>query len=182
MSKKNIIILVCSTLFLIFALIVFGYAMILKNRNSSNNTVVTPNTDETIYNSYFFDIDGEKFTLNDFADKPCVVFLWKSDNAKSYDMINLITKYYEEHKNTINFLSINVNEPDIDLQLLEHVKAVNFKIPIYFDTDLTLKEEFNYNVLPELIFMSKDGTIEKEITSEITEDTFLANLELLETE
>ena len=53
----------------------------------------------------------------------------------------LSPEHYEEYKDKIYFLSINVNEPDIDLELIENVKSANFSIPMYFDTDLTLYEE-----------------------------------------
>ena len=43
-------------------------------------------------------------------------------------------------------------------------------------------QEFNYQKLPHIIFMSKDETIFKEVVEEITEDTFLANIELLLTD
>lgn len=180
MNKKNIIILIISILIFIGALFLFIYANSLNSKTDSESndtsTIANSNIEK---DSYFYDIDGNKLNFNDFSDKPCVVFLWKSDDAKSYTIINLITKYYEEYKDKIYFLSINVNEPDIDLELIENVKSANFSIPMYFDTDLTLYEEFYYEKLPDVLFLNQDGKIEKETLEEIDEDAFVANLDLL---
>ena len=182
MSKKNIIILSLCTAFLIFALAFFGYTVYLKQNKTNTKTSNTsvPETKQEV-SQYFYDIDGNKLNLDDFFDKPVVLLLWKSDNSKSYSMISLVTKHYEEYKDKINFLAINVDEANLNLSLIEDVKAANFKIPMYFDTDFKISEEFSYTRFPELIFMSQDGNIEKEVAEQITEDTFLANLELLET-
>lgn len=183
MNKKNIIILTIAILIFIGALVLFLYANSLgtkkqtdENTNTVNTTVEEANNST---DSYFYDIDGNKLTFDNFSDKPLVVFLWKSDDAKSYTIINLITKYYEEYKDKIYFLSINVNEPDIDLELIDNVKAANFSIPMYFDTDLTLYNKFAYTKLPDILFLNTDGNIEKEVSEEIDEDSFVANLDLL---
>lgn len=185
MSKKNVIILVSSILVLLVAIAIFAYAMIVKNNeNTAQSETSIPLVEAPIetVSEYFFDIDGNELKFENFSDNPIVVLLWKSNNSKSYTMINLITKYYEEYKDNINFLAINVNEADIDLDLINDVKAANFKIPMYFDTDLTLENKFNYTKLPEIIFISQNGEIEKEAVEDISEDAFLANLEILKNE
>ena len=182
MNKKSIIILIVSILILLLALAIFVYANFFLKKNSTNNNpqIIQSTVDSTIAKGpFFYDIDGKKYNFDDFADKPLVVFLWKSDDLKSYTIINLITKYYEEYKDTINFLSINVNEPDIDLELIDNVKAANFKIPMYFDTDLTISDKYPYNKLPELLFISQEDGTENTVVEEISEDAFLANLDLL---
>lgn len=187
MNKKNIIILVFAIALFILALVIFIYANSLNsNRNSQGSTNTSVN--QTIVDSkvvkepYFYDIDGNKLKLADFEDKPQAILLWKSDNSKSYDIINLFQKYYNEYKDKINFLAINVNEADIDLELVENIKAANFNIPIYFDNDFTLIDEFAYKTLPYLVFIDANGTIGKEFYETIDEDSFQANLELMSIE
>lgn len=184
MNKKTIITLVVAIVLFIVALAVFIYSKHVtsnKSNNEDTNTIV----DSTVINSkvvkgaYFFDIDGNKLNLDDFEDKPQIILLWKSDNAKSYEIINLFQKYYSDYKEQINFLAINVNEANIDLDLVENVKAANFSIPIYFDTDFTLAGEFDYETTPYIVFIDKDGTIGKEFSEQIDDDTFQANLELM---
>ena len=183
MSKKNIIILGLAIIILLGAVAVFVYANSLgkKNNTVSNTTDNTTSVaDSTVANEpFFYDIDGNQLNFDDFYGKPYVVLLWKSDNAESYTMINLISKYYEEYKDKINFLAINVNEAEIDLDLIESVRAANFSIPMYFDTDLTMYNEFYFEELPDLLFLNQDRKIEKETAVEIDEDAFVANLDLL---
>lgn len=180
MNKKNIMFLVIAIIFFIVALALFIYANSFDSKNNSQNSTNTTIVDShTSKEPYFFDIDKKKFNLHEFSDKPTVILLWKSDNSKSYDIINLFQKYYNNYKDEINFLAINVNESNIDLDLIDNVKAAGFEIPIYFDTDLTLINEFSYEKLPYLVFIESDGTIGKEVTETIDEDAFEANLELL---
>lgn len=178
MNKKTLILLIIAIILLIVALALFFYAKSLESNHKmiSNNTSLP---EENTIASYFYDIDGNQFYLNEFSDKPIVLLLWKSDNAKSYPMIQLMTQYYESYQDKVYFLVINVNEPDIDLDLIDNVKAVDFQIPIYFDTDLTLYHQFSYEKLPSLFFLSQEGEIEKKVLETITEDSFVANLDLL---
>lgn len=185
MSKKNIIILIISILIFIVALALYIYASSLSKNNqkistnSVSNKITTTSNSENTDKFYFYDIDGKKVSLEDFSDKPNVLLFWKSDNSDSYEIISLIEKYYNNYKDTINFLTINVNEPDLDLKIVENVKAANFKIPIYFDTDLTAEKEYNLEKLPHLIFMKQNGEIDNQISETITEDAFTASLDLL---
>ena len=177
MSKKNIIILSFAIIILIVAIAIYFYANSLRVKDTN-----TPKTNykneqsETKSNSnfYFYNIDGKKYNLDNFSGKP----IWRSDEENSYDMINLLETYYEENKDLVNFLAINVKEPD--LEIIENVKAVNFKIPMYFDTDSTVENQYNFENLPHILFIEKNGTIAKEFDSSISEDEFTANLDLLE--
>ena len=183
MSKKNIIIIISAVLVFIVALVIFLYGKSLtsKNNSSTDANTTNPPVAETnpVKECYFYDIDENKYYLEDFSGKPIVILLWKSDNAKSYAMLDLITKYYDVYKDKLYFLPINVNESDIDLYLIENVKAAGFKIPIYFDTAMTLQDRFDYEKLPALLFISQDGEIENKVLENIYEDSFTANLDLL---
>lgn len=180
MNKKNLIILTISIIIFLGALAVFIYANSLNKKEETEKkvepTIIKSDVSES---TFIYDLDGKKINLDDFSNKPMVVFLWKSDDSNSYTIINLLTKYYEEYKNKINFLAINVNEPDIDINLVENLKAANFSIPIYLDTDLKLEEKYNSEKLPHILFIEEDGNIGKEIYETIDEDVFTANLDLL---
>ena len=185
MNKKNIIILTSTTILFIVALALFIYAKSINpkkaNQEATNSISQKENENktETEQGPYFFDIDGNKLSFNQFSDKPIVLFVWKSDDSKSYPIIDLMEKYYEQYKSGINFLAVNVNEPNTDAKLIEHIKAIGFTIPIYFDTDFTLYDEFYYEKLPDIIFIDEEGKIYNEVLENIDEDTFTANLDLL---
>ena len=111
--------------------------------------------------------------------------VWKEEFGDRYSEEGLrkytkefLKKYYDENKNLVNFVTINVNEPD--LKIVQNVKTAEFTIPMYFDTDSTVNTKYNVDTLPHIFFIEEDGTISKEFTSNITEDAFTANLDLLE--
>lgn len=176
MNKKNIIILVISILILIGAIFAFFYMKSLSKQEPK--TVVSKTSTQEENKFYFYDVDGEKLSLEDFSDKPSVILFWKSDVAEAYDLIELLEKFYEEHKDLVNFIAINTKDPD--LKIVETTKAANFTIPMYFDTDLTVKNSFDLKNIPSIYFLNSDGEIEKEFNVSVTEDEFSANLELLE--
>lgn len=177
MSKKNIITLTIAIILLIGAIAIFLYMNSLKSKNN-NTTTPEISQEENNPSFYFYDIDGKKFDLTNFSDKPTIMLFWKSDVSSSFDMIELLEKYYDENKNLVNFVTINVNEPD--LKIVQNVKTAEFTIPMYFDTDSTVNTKYNVDTLPHIFFIEEDGTISKEFTSNITEDAFTANLDLLE--
>lgn len=180
MNKKSIIFLIISILFFICALGIFIYSRIINTSShhiNSENRIIISDTHQNEF--YFYDINGNKLSLDNFSNKPTIILFWKSDNSNSFTLINIISKYYEEYKEKINFLTINVNEPDIDLELIEEVKAANFSIPIYFDTELTSYSKFSLQKLPELLFLEEDGSIKNTIYEKISEDSFIANIDLL---
>ena len=100
MSKKNIILLTISIVFFLGALAIFIYANSSNFKKTISNTTIDNASldNNTSEGTHFYDIDGNKLNIEDFSDKPIVILLWKSDNSKSYDMINLITKHYDEYK------------------------------------------------------------------------------------
>lgn len=185
MSKKNIILLIISVIFLFIAFGIYLYANSLKSNNDSHsipNKVSNSATTESKNQEpdfYFYDDNGKKLNLDNFSNKPIAMLFWKSDNSKSYEIIELFEKYYEDYKDTINFLVINVNEASIDSEIVENVKAANFSIPMYFDTDLTAANKYQYQNLPYIVFINKNGNVDKETSENITEDMFTANLDLL---
>ncbi len=183
MSKKNIIILIISIIILILATGVFIYAKTLKstksnNKNTNSTSKTTPIKEEE-KNFYFYDYDGNTLDLSNFSDKPTILLLWKSDSSKSYDMISLLEKYYEENKDKLNILAVNVNEPNLDLEIVKNVKAAQFKIPMYFDKNLSFENKYQCSSLPSLLFIEQDGTVSNQVNDVITEDSFIANIDLL---
>ena len=183
MSKKNIITLIIVILIFVLGLFVFLYSKSIKSPKNSNENVisqVSENSETVTDDFHFFDIDGNSLNLENFSDKPIVILFWKSDNSTSYNIIDLLEQNYDSYKDSINFLAINVNEPNIDLEIVKHVKAANFTLPMYFDTDLTAQNKYNYKSLPYMIFINKDGEILNESNSmSITDDMLKANFDLL---
>ena len=180
MSKKNIIILTISVIILILAIGVFVYAKSLNtSKGDDTSNSVSKEDLQSKEEFYFYDEESNILDLKNFSEKPIIMLFWKSDDPKAYDVIELLEKYNEEYQDDLYIFGVNVNEPDLDLEIVRNVKAAQFKIPMYFDTDLTSKDEYKYSSLPHLVFIDKDGTTANEISGGITEDQLNANIDLL---
>lgn len=186
MSKKNIILLTCSIIFLIIAIIVFVFA---TSKDSSNidanitNKTVSP-LPENKETFIFSDKDGKNYSLNNFNDKPIALILWSSDSENALDILENSIETFEnsEFKDSINLLIVNTKEPNSDIK--EIVERCNFSVPIYYDSESTSANEYTFTKLPHLVFIKEDGTISNELNPNqtgktLTQDVFEANLELL---
>ncbi len=183
MNKKNINILICAIIFFIIAIAILIFAKNQKSVKSTDNkanntsqTQVLP-SENKIKELNFYDSNDNKYTLNDYSDKPIAILFWRSDAENVLDYISLFEKYYNDYSEKINLLVINTNEPDNDI--IDHVNNANFKIPMYFDKDNTAIEEYQFEKLPYFVFIELDGTISNEKEEKITEDSLLANFDLI---
>ena len=185
MSKKNIILLICSIIFLIIAIIVFVFA---TSKNSTDNTSNTtaPITSSQLNDKKFkfSDKEGNSYSLDDFNDKPIALILWSSDAENALETLEVAIETFEKSdvKDSINLLIINTNEPNDDIK--DIVEKCNFSVPVYYDSNSTAYNEYYFSKLPYLVFIKADGTISNELNpneteKKLTSDSFEANLELL---
>ena len=185
MNKKNIILLICAIVIFIIALAVFIVIKNYEKDNKVDNTTKINQThkDEIIEEEElptefnFVDSNGKQYTLNDFSDKPIAILLWRSDSENILDLIALYENYKDSYEQSINFLLINTDEPNTDIENL--VNNINFAFPIYYDKDNTAVEKYNYEKLPYMIFINENGEIENTVKETITEDSFTANLDII---
>jgi hypothetical protein len=179
MNKKTLVLLICSIVILILGVLFFLYVKESTQNlpSASNISNITDNSNAQKETFYFYDKDGEKLSLKDFEGLPTVIILWNSTASTSLDLLELIDSYYDTYKDAITFITLNTNEESTRISSL--LEDINFSMPIYYDTDLTAKEEYDFSELPYIIFIDKYGEIQKTITGTITEDALTASLDLL---
>ena len=177
MNKKNIIILVVAIIFFIVAICIFVYAN--NNVSSDNENVIVESEiiEEEEEPFTFYDSNGNEFSLENFDGAPIALVLWSSDTENSFEIVELIEEVYNDYKNDVNFLVINTEEPDEDI--METIEKCGYSFEIYYDLDNMASEYYSYSLLPTIIFMEADGEISNQIESSITEDSLLANLDLI---
>jgi hypothetical protein len=189
MNKKNIILLILAIIFLIIAIVIFIFTTQKNSSDSTQNitnTTIIDNENEITEKFNFYDADGNNYTLEDFSDKPIALILWSSDSENALEIIEIAEEYYaqENYANSINFLVVNTNEPDVDIK--QHILDAGdeFTIPIYYDINSSAYTEYYFSQLPYLVFINADGTINSEINLNESQkknksDLFEASLELL---
>ena len=173
MNKKNIILLIIAIIILAISIIF----LVFTNKQTAQDSNTVPKSPEIDTELTFLDDKNKTYKLSDFSDKPIALILWNSDSENSLDIIQLAQEHYKEYSDSINFLVVNTKELNADIQTI--VKECNFTIPIYYDTNSIASDIYSFSKLPTLIFFKENLEIENKIESTITEDSFLANLDLI---
>lgn len=178
MNKKSIVILIVALVFFIIAIGIFVYAKINVSDDDEVIEVETEIIEEEEKEPFiFYDSNGNEFTLENFEGVPVALILWSSNTENSFEIVELIEEIYDDYKNDVNFLVINTEEPDEDI--IEVIEKCEYSFEIYYDLNNVASEYYSYSLLPVMIFMESDGEISNQIESSITEDSLLANLDLI---
>lgn len=174
MNKKNIILLIIAIIILAISIVFLVFTNRQDVQENSNTVQKSPETKTELT---FSDDKNNNYKLSNFSNKPIALILWNSDSENSLDIIQLVQKHYTEYSDTINFLIVNTKELNPDIQSI--VKECNFIIPIYYDINSTATDVYSFSKLPTLIFFKENLEFENKIEANITEDSFLANLDLI---
>ena len=177
MNKKSIIFLIVAIVFFIVAICIFVYANSIVSSDNKDVVVESEIVEEEEEPFTFYDDNGNEFSLENFDGAPTTLILWSSDTENSFEIIELIEEVYNDYKNNVNFLIINTEEPDENI--MEVIEACNYSFEVYYDLDNKASEYYSYSLLPTMIFMEANGEISNQIESSITEDSLLANLDLI---
>ena len=182
MSKKSIVFLVFAIIFFVLAVGIFIYANTLnkdtnenqENNNNQNNIETNENKPEGFV---FYDENGNEFGISNYEGTPIALILWSSDTENSFEVVEMIESVYNDYKNDITFLVINTEEKSASI--VQTVENCNYSFQVYYDTENLASDYYEYSKLPTLIFLEADGTKSNQIEGTITEDSLLANLDLI---
>lgn len=180
MSKKSIAFLVFAIIFFVLAVGVFVYSKVSLNKNTSleepesNAQTAEPEKEEEFI---FYNEKDEEFKISDFDGKPIALILWSSDTDNSFEIIEMVEKIYSDYKDKVNFLVINTEEKTSDIT--ETVANCGYSFQVYYDKDNLASKYYEYEKLPTLIFFDADGKESNKIEEKISEDSFLANLDII---
>lgn len=180
MSKKSIGFLVFAIIFLVLAIGIFAYSKISNNNSNENiaNTNTTNSAEENKPEGFvFYDENGNEFSISNFEGTPIALVFWSSDTDYSFEVVEMIEKVYNEYKSDVTFLIINTEEKSANI--VDTIANCNYSFQVYYDTQNLASEYYNYSKLPTLIFLEADGTKSNQIEGEITEDSLLANLDII---
>lgn len=180
MSKKSIGFLIFAIIFFVLAVGIFVYARFLNNdtgENTENNSSTVPQEDTTPEGFVFYDENGNQFDISNFKGTPIALVLWSSDTENSYEVVEMIENVYNDYRSDITFLVINTEEKSESIT--DTIANIGYSFQIYYDTDNLAANYYEYTKLPSLIFLNADGTKSNQIEGSITEDSLLANLDLI---
>lgn len=180
MSKKSIGFLVFAIIFFILAVGVFVYARFLSNdtvENSENNISTISREDTKPEGFVFYDENGNEFNISNFEGTPIALILWSSDTENSYEVVEMIESVYNDYRSDVTFLVINTEEKSESIR--DTIANIGYSFQVYYDTENLASEYYEYTKLPTLIFLNADGTKSNQIEGDITQDSLLANLDII---
>lgn len=118
---------------------------------------------EEFHNFYLYDEEEQKYKLSDFIGKPMVINFWSSWCKYCKEEMPDIEKIYNENKEDITFLIINVLDKEETKEIgIQYIRENNFSFPFYSYKDE--KKAMNYygmNKYPSTLFISKEGYVVK---------------------
>lgn len=158
---------------------------IIDNKNNMNNSIENKNeissaeeTNQTkdfdaVYTDFTVeDENGNSVSLSDYKDKPVLIAFLNNENADSVEMQKRIEKEYENYKEYINFIIIELNEvKDEALQ--------NTELPIYHDNQSNVINMYNITEFPTIIYINKNNEVFNAKVGLTSEDALIANLDIL---
>lgn len=106
-------------------------------------------------------LDGKIVKLSDLRGKPVYINFWTSwcDSCK-LEMPEL-QKFYEDHKNEIAFLAINITYNDNITKVQKFLQTIQATFPVLLDEDskTSVTESYQVTAIPTSFFIDKDGVI-----------------------
>ena len=116
-----------------------------------NTTTETPASDK------FYDAGGKAYTLDDFKDRPLVIFLWSVNKSTSTQSLDDLEEAYQEYGDRINFVAIHVsNNSATKERAIERAQEEGCTFPIYHDPDGAFLNQYEKNKVPLTIFFQKN--------------------------
>ncbi len=120
--------------------------------------------DITVYNS-----NGQSYKLSDFKDKGVVLNFFASWCGPCKYEMPAIQRAYEEYGDEVEFLIVNLvgwEESPTDGRIF--IENSEYTFPVYYDLDQTADIKYNFDSIPQTIFIDKDGNIFKQHTGMIS--------------
>lgn len=106
------------------------------------------------------DIDGNRFTLEQFRGKTVVIAFWSTWCSRCEEELNFLKDKFGDRTDVAVLL---VNQDSAKKVSLERVRAIKerlgIRFPVLLDEGLALWEVYGINALPTSIVIGKDGAI-----------------------
>ena len=100
-------------------------------------------------------IDGKRYSLDDFKNKPILINFWFTKCAPCIDEMPILNKIYEKYKNDVHFISITYeSKKKVKTFLEKHT----FKFKHLVNSDKFIKD-LEISSYPLNIFIDKNGIV-----------------------
>ena len=108
----------------------------------------------TIYNK-----QNKAFHLEDFSDRPVVLYFWASHSKSSTAGLSVMERFFQKHGNKVYFVIVDVVDGDKETRSKSDLflQSKDYSFPIYYDLDGLCNEYYGKKV-PLAIFFDKSGT------------------------
>lgn len=105
-----------------------------------------------------YDTLNQPHNLEDFADRPVVLYFWASHSSASTSGLSVMETFFQKHGDKVYFLVVNVTDGEKETrQTADAYLADNtYPFPVYYDLDGLCNEYYKKKV-PLAIFFGNDG-------------------------
>jgi len=110
-------------------------------------------------NIRFTDAEGNTHTLEEFRGKPVVINFWASWSGPSYRELAMFQEAYNDYKEQVYFLMINVTSDDQETreQADRMISEGGYTFPVYYDEDASAANDFEVVTVPTTFFVDSNG-------------------------
>ena len=189
--KKNIIILLVTSIIFVLSLIFFVYVNQLGTEDSNiqkevvekieeleENIVEEESKTENIENVNYKDFtiyneDGGEIKFSNYKDMPAMLLFFNSENIDSIDVLKKVENMYKNYEEKINFFMINTAK-EVD----ENLKN-EYTINIYYDFYEEAAKNYNITEVPSMIYINETNEVFNAKVGITTTDALEANLDIL---
>lgn len=184
--KKNILIIVCSILLLIAAIIFYmcvnsmpreieDYSVEVENQvvveeevSKTKDLENVEYTDFSVYTS-----DNKEVKLSEHKDKAAMLLFFNPNNPESMEVLDKVESMYSNYEDKIEFFMINTAEK-VGTSLDD-----KYTIEIYYDTYNEAAQKYNITEVPSMIYIDNQNEVFNAKTGFTTTDALEANLDIL---
>lgn len=170
-NKTWIIIAVVFVAIMILALMLYPklsdnyYTDEEPNKGSSENIIQAE--DFTVYDS-----EMNEVKLSDYFGKPIIINFWASWCGPCKSELPAFNYLYEEHKDEVVFLMINLTDGqrDTESSVKQFVYDNGYSFPVYYDIDYDASGTYGVSSIPQTVFINADGSVYDTRVGALSED------------
>ena len=115
-------------------------------------------------------LDGDTMRLSDTKGKITIINFWASWCDPCKMEAPHLQKFYEENKDRVEILGVNVTDQDTMKQIRGFVSAYDITFPVLLDETGDVSIMYGAFTIPTTIFLNADGEIVQQFVGPMDED------------
>lgn len=118
--------------------------------------VAVQSDDFTVY-----DLEMNEVKLSDYFGKPIIINFWASWCGPCKSELPAFNALYEEYKNDVVFLMINLTDGERDSvnSIKKFVSDNGYNFPVYYDIGYDASNTYGVRSIPQTVFINADGSL-----------------------